>query len=130
MNSPRKLEKKELLSSKKSIQSIFDNGLTIKAYPLFISFEVVDSKHSEIKVLFSVSKKRQRLAVRRNGIKRKLKESYRLNKLPLREFILKEGLSLNLMIIQVTGNEVPYSTIEKKMIKGLSKLKESLIKSN
>tara|TARA_B100000768_G_scaffold72902_1_gene69889 strand:+ start:1840 stop:2232 length:393 start_codon:yes stop_codon:yes gene_type:complete len=130
VNSPRKLEKKELLSSKKSIQSIFDNGLTIKAYPLFISFEVVDSKHSEIKVLFSVSKKRQRLAVRRNGIKRKLKESYRLNKLPLREFILKEGLSLNLMIIQVTGDKVPYSTIEKKMIKGLSKLKESLIKSN
>lgn len=130
MNSLRKLEKKELLSSKKSIQSIFDNGLTIKAYPLFISFEVVDSKHSEIKVLFSVSKKRQRLAVRRNGIKRKLKESYRLNKLPLREFILKEGLSLNLMIIQVTGDKVPYSTIEKKMIKGLSKLKESLIKSN
>jgi ribonuclease P protein component len=81
-------------------------------------------------VLFSVSKKRQKLAVRRNGIKRKLKESYRLNKLPLLEFTLKEGLSLNLMIIQVTGDEVPYSTIEKKMIKGLSKLKESLIKSN
>ncbi|MEJ6796761.1 MAG: ribonuclease P protein component [Flavobacteriales bacterium] len=130
MNSPRKLEKKELLSSKKSIQSIFDNGRIIKAYPLFISFEVVNSEHSEIKVLFSVSKKRQKLAVRRNGIKRKLKESYRLNKLPLLEFTLKEGLSLNLMIIQVTGDEVPYSTIEKKMIKGLSKLKESLIKSN
>ena len=130
MNSPRKLEKKELLSSKKSIQSIFDNGRKIKAYPLFISFEVVNSEHSEIKVLFSVSKKRQKLAVRRNGIKRKLKESYRLNKLPLLEFTLKEGLSLNLMIIQVTGDAVPYSTIEKKMIKGLSKLKESLIKSN
>jgi|TARA_B110000977_G_C10910719_1_gene429133 ribonuclease P protein component len=130
VNSPRKLEKKELLSSKKSIQSIFDNGRIIKAYPLFISFEVVNSEHSEIKVLFSVSKKRQKLAVRRNGIKRKLKESYRLNKLPLLEFTLKEGLSLNLMIIQVTGDEVPYSTIEKKMIKGLSKLKESLIKSN
>ena len=129
MNSPRKLEKKELLSSKKSIQSIFDNGRIIKAYPLFISFEVVNSEHSEIKVLFSVSKKRQKLAVRRNGIKRKLKESYRLNKLPLLEFTLKEGLSLNLMIIQVTGDAVPYSTIEKKMIKGLSKLKESLIKS-
>jgi ribonuclease P protein component len=130
VNSPRKLEKKELLSSKKSIQSIFDNGRIIKAYPLFISFEAVNSEHSEIKVLFSVSKKRQKLAVRRNGIKRKLKESYRLNKLPLLEFTLKEGLSLNLMIIQVTGDEVPYSTIEKKMIKGLSKLKESLIKSN
>mgnify|MGYP000046199793 FL=1 len=130
MNSPRKLEKKELLSSKKSIQSIFDNGRIIKAYSLFISFEVVNSEHSEIKVLFSVSKKRQKLAVRRNGIKRKLKESYRLNKLPLLEFTLKEGLSLNLMIIQVTGDAVPYSTIEKKMIKGLSKLKESLIKSN
>lgn len=130
MNSPRKLEKKELLSSKKSIQSIFDNGRIIKAYPLFISFEVVNSEHSEIKVLFSVSKKRQKLAVRRNGIKRKLKEVYRLNKLPLLEFTLKEGLSLNLMIIQVTGDAVPYSTIEKKMIKGLSKLKESLIKSN
>ena len=130
MNSPRKLEKKELLSSKKSIQSIFDNGRIIKAYPLFISFEVVNSEHSEIKVLFSVSKKRQKLAVRRNGIKRKLKESYRLNKLPLLEFTLKEGLSLNLMIIQVTGDAVPYSTIEKKMRKGLSKLKENLIKAN
>jgi ribonuclease P protein component len=62
VNSPRKLEKKELLSSKKSIQSIFDNGLTIKAYPLFISFEVVDSKHSEIKVLFSVSKKKTEIS--------------------------------------------------------------------
>lgn len=130
MHPTRKLDKKELLTSKKSIQSLFDNGRIIKAYPLFISFEVITSERPEIKVLFSVSKKRQKLAVRRNGIKRKLKESYRLNKLSLLEFTLEEGLSLNLMIIQIIGDEVPYSTIEKKMIKGLTKLKESLIKAN
>ncbi len=123
---PRKLtlKKFERLNSKISINDIVSNGELSKAYPVFISYTTSTSDYPEVKALFSVSKRKQKLAVNRNRIKRKLKEAYRSNKLSLYDFSQKNNITLNLMVIQVIGDDMPYATIEKKMKKALAKVVE------
>jgi len=118
------LSKAERLNSRSTIKSLLAEGEVVKAYPVLISYKSEKSQEHGVEVMFSIGKKKQKLASRRNRIKRRLKEAYRLNKLSLLEFTTVHGLSLKLMCVQVTGDDVPYSTIEKKMIKALSKIVE------
>jgi len=118
------LPKKEILRSQKAIGELLSSGELVKSYPIFFSYSVKASDKPKVEVLFSVGKKKQKLASRRNRIRRRLKEAYRLNKLSLLEFSKTSGLHFQLMCIQVTGDDVPYATIERKMAKALSKIVE------
>ncbi|MFK7758036.1 MAG: ribonuclease P protein component [Flavobacteriales bacterium] len=118
------LSKKERLNSRTAIKSLLSDGEVVKAYPIFISYSAVKSEQPGVELMFSIGKKKQKLATRRNRIKRRLKEAYRLNKLSLLEFSKTSGLHFQLMCIQVTGDDVPFATIERKMVKALSKIVE------
>lgn len=118
------LSKEERLNSRTAIKTLLAEGEVVKAYPLLISYKSSISDTPKVEIMFSIGKKKQKLATRRNRIKRRLKEAYRLNKLSLLEFSLTHKLGFKLMCIQVTGDDVPYSTIEKKLIKALSKIED------
>ena len=73
--------KKEKLKSKKLIEQLFAEGIGVTNYPLKLvylktSFEDV----SKCKVGVTASKRNFKSAVKRNRIKRLMRESYRLNK--------------------------------------------------
>lgn len=77
------LKKEEKLKRKKLIEKLFTEGNTIKLFPLKLVFVPIALSQSEnIQVGFSVSKKKIKLAVHRNRIKRLMREAYRLNKPP------------------------------------------------
>lgn len=91
-------KKTERLCSLKAIEDLFENGNTFYT-PLF---KVVWQKSSEVlpfpsRIAFSVPKKRFRLAVDRNLIKRRMREAYRRQK----SFMYGEILSLNTQVILV-----------------------------
>ena len=71
------------LSLKSEIDSLFNNGQSFISYPLRIIY-LSDSGESSpelgISVLIGVPKKRIKHAVKRNRIKRLIRESFRLNK--------------------------------------------------
>lgn len=69
--------KHEKLKSKKAIAELFSNGKSVSAYPLMM---IYSENNIGLQVSVSVSKKRFKLAVDRNRIKRLLREAYRLNK--------------------------------------------------
>jgi len=131
MNIPREtFNKSERLCSTKIIEALFENG-NIYFSPLF---KIVWQKNSDplpfpAQVAFSVAKKRFRLAVTRNLIKRRMREAYRKNKHLLYEHLV----SLNTRIVFVAifrGNSVPdYITVEKSMKEVINKL-IFLIKEN
>jgi len=71
--------KAERLSSKKSIQELFDTGSSFYLHPFKVFF--LKSERSELsQVLISVPKANFKKAVDRNTLKRRIREGYRLNK--------------------------------------------------
>jgi ribonuclease P protein component len=120
MNS--RLPKNERLHSKKLIKELFDKGSSFFLYPfkvmvLEINFELPETNQ----VLFSVSKKKLKKAVDRNLIKRRMRESYRLNKQILRE--MNEGKKI-IGLIYVSSEIVTFQVIENKIKKILTTIKE------
>ena len=112
---------KEKLKSKKTIDFLFSSGKTISKFPLllFYQFEPTEGLPS-CKMTVAVSKKKYKRAVDRNLIKRRIKESYRLQKYELIDRL--EGHDLNLIFVY-TGKEILsfdkiFSAI-KKLIKNL-----------
>jgi ribonuclease P protein component len=120
MNS--RLPKNERLHSKKLIKELFDKGSSFFLYPfkvmvLEINFELPETNQ----VLFSVSKKKLKKAVDRNLIKRRMRESYRLNKQILREM---NGGKKIIGLIYVSSEIVTFQVIENKIKKILTTIKE------
>jgi ribonuclease P protein component len=73
-------------------------------------------------VAFSVSKRGFRLAVTRNLIKRRMRESYRKNKAALYTHLSGQNIQIVFIVI-IKGKTVPeYVTIEKGMIDVIRKL--------
>ena len=71
---------------------------------------------------FSVPKKNFKKAVDRNTIKRRIKESYRLNKRSLYEHLAEKNEQMALMFIFHGKSAVPYQEINEAVITILEKL--------
>ena len=77
------LDKSERLCSKKLIERLFAGGSkSFPAYPLRVVYTWVEPENSraDASMLISVPKKRFKHAVKRNHVKRQIREAYRLNK--------------------------------------------------
>jgi len=73
-------------------------------------------------VMISVSKRKIRLAVNRNKIKRKGKEAYRLNKSILYNSLEKRNKKMILCFIYLEKKPLPYAVLEQKIIVLLNRL--------
>ena len=77
------LKKNEILSKKKEINTLFSDGASLFKYPLKMVYILKEKENdNSSKVLFSVTvpKRNIKKAVKRNLIKRRMREAYRLNK--------------------------------------------------
>ncbi|MFX0556081.1 ribonuclease P protein component [Maribacter sp. CXY002] len=72
--------KKEKLKSQTQISKLFAKGNSISVYPLKLIYLKNDDQEVKIKTAVAVAKKNFKSAVKRNRIKRLLRETYRLNK--------------------------------------------------
>jgi|SRR5665647_714862 len=115
--------KSEHLCGEKRITQLFTQGDAFIAYPLRVVYIMHSRADDEpVSVLVSVPKKRFKRAVKRNRIKRLMREAYRLNKQMLTELILEKGLKIHIAFNYVSNDELDFGTIEKKMKQALLKL--------
>ena len=77
------LGKKERMSGRKQIHKLFGGGSrSLSAFPLRLVFRFTEREPQEpaVKMLVSVSKRHFKCAVKRNRVKRQVREAYRKNK--------------------------------------------------
>jgi len=73
--------KEERLCSKVLLQALFTSGSSFLIYPYRVSWLIAtQTQNFPVQIVIGVSKKKFKLSVDRNLIKRKIKEVYRLNK--------------------------------------------------
>ena len=122
-----KFPKKQKLCGEKVIERLFANGKSISEKPFraIWNFEK-NNDQVFVKSLIVVPKKRLKLAVDRNVLKRRIKEAYRLQKKQLECFLEGTNQQLNLAIIYQQEEILDYKTLEEKINLLLSRLIKEL----
>jgi ribonuclease P protein component len=118
-----KYPKKEKLCSKLAIDQIFAEGKAIYEAPLKIIWAVVELPEDvPVQSLTTVSKRRFKRAVKRNLLKRRMREAFRLNKNSLYQIVAVKNIKLGLIIIYNSSVTLPYAQIEQAMKKCLERI--------
>ncbi len=106
--------KKEKLCSQKVIEELFASGHSFIKYPLRVVFMIQeDQTDTPVKVLVSVSKRRFKRAYKRNLLKRRIREAYRLNKYTLFPLLEKNSVNIAIAFVYLPTEILPFSEIEK-----------------
>lgn len=135
------LRKDEKLRHKSLIDPLFKEGRTLYDFPLRLTWCAVSSEMMEtsfrnavpenigpIQILVTVPKKKRRHAVDRVLMRRRIREAYRLNRLPLKRFVTDNPYirSLEIAIIYLSDKNVPYSIVEIKLKNLLRRVEKTL----
>jgi len=122
-----RLYKFEKLCSRTAINGVFAQGSSFIAYPLRVVYEIEPSAESpNAQFLITIPKKKIRTAVGRVLLRRRVRESYRLNRILLRPFL--GDYSINIVFIYLSEKELDYASIDEKMKVALTRLANELEK--
>jgi len=128
MNHPNSFPKSEHLCGDKRIGQLFTQGDAFIAYPLRVVYLIAPKKDVEFaSVMVSVPKKRFKRAVKRNRLKRLMREAYRLNKQPLVALLKENDLQLHIAFNYVSDDELDFVAVEKKMKVALQRLMDKIV---
>ena len=120
-----KFNKAERLKNHHLLSALFTSGKSFSAYPLRVVYISIEEEGSfPAQFSLSVPKKKFRLAVDRNRIRRQIREAYRLHKHLLYQDLQSKDKRIALMVMYVAKEEKTYKEIEqsmKRIIKGLKK---------
>lgn len=116
----------ERLKSRKTIGQLFQNGVgqSYVAYPLrvvWVRLDEATQTNFPAQVALSVSKRTFKTAVARNRLKRQIREAYRLHKHELYEKLNTAEHRIALMLMYIAKEPVPFSEIEKGVLKMVQK---------
>lgn len=122
-----RLRKPERLSRKKIIEKMFAGGSrSFSIFPLRVVWLPVEELDVPASLLVSVSKRRFKRAVKRNRVKRQIREAYRLNKQPLLETLVANNLHLALAFIYLSDELVDSALIAEKLKIALTRIAEKV----
>ena len=118
------LKKSERLNSKKVIDLLFSKGESFVVYPYRIVYSVLDESDNEsnCSMFISVPKKKFKRAVKRNLIRRRVKEAYRLNKSVLLDNLSQKNIKIGMAILYLDRAIREYENLERKMKEVINQL--------
>ena len=125
------LDKEERICSKKLIEELFNGGesRSVSAYPIRVVYlhrKAKSEENSSVSILVSVPKRCFKRAVKRNRVKRQIREAYRRNKSLVKEQACSERFFLALSFIWLDNKLYPSVEVEKKMKSLLERIVDSL----
>ena len=122
VRSQQNLPKEQRLHKQKDIETLFEKGRGFNFYPFRVvvyTHKSENDKPSLLRFLVSVSKKRFHHAVKRNKVKRLVREAWRKNKTQLMIRCDEQKKILDVALVYTATIILSYEEIEKK-IKQLS----------
>lgn len=138
---PLKFRKAERLRHRSIIESVFDGGDTIYAYPLRITWIAISPEQLEqkfrneppndidaLQVMITIPKRKLKHAVDRVAMRRRVREAYRLARLPLKKLVIENDniRSLAISFIFIADKKTSYKKINKAVETLLEKLAEKV----
>ncbi len=127
------LTREERIRRKKIIDLLFDKtSPSFTEYPLRIIFHPLTEdeeifQKEAVSLLFSVSKRHFKSAVKRNRIKRQLREAYRLQKNDLMAHCQQHHIKVCVAILWTTRELLESKRLHYKMEKCLSRLQKEIL---
>ena len=124
MTTSRSLPRAERLRTLGAIRRLFESGESGFVYPFrYVWFAEADDRMSA-EVLFSVPKKFHKRANRRNLMRRRTKEAYRLNK----ELLVgsDKPAAVDVALVYSSKEIVPYNTVEHALRRILQQIVERM----
>lgn len=128
------LGRQERIKSRKTVETLFAGGKSrsMADFPLRVVYMqfVRTSDETPVQMMVSVSKRHFKHAVRRNRVKRQLREAYRLNKQILTDAVARqEDMALRIAFIWQTDKLFPSSVVHEHMKTLLQRMAEKLAPS-
>jgi ribonuclease P protein component len=115
----------EKLKSRKQIELLFAQGKSISSFPVKVFYLPVEhTPVHPVQVGVGVSARNFKKAVDRNTIKRRMREAYRLHKLPLHEHLITNQKSVAVFILWI-DKQLPTAAALQDLMPGVL---EKLIK--
>ncbi len=112
----------ERLCGKKAIDELFAKGKSKTQFPIKVIYKVSEFETAfPVRVMFVVPKKKHKRANKRNTIKRRMREVYRLHKHEL--YSALAVCKLDLMFLCLSNEELSYTEVEKSMLALMEALK-------
>ena len=119
------LSKEERLSWKRYIDLLFAEGQSFVAFPLRVIYLPLEEEMpARASFLVSVPKKKFNRAVKRNLIKRQVREAYRVRKYDLLDPLEAKGKCMLIAFLYIDKEVHPFSKMEKAMDKAIQLLSE------
>ena len=124
-----KLNKDEKLCSRTAVNRLFDEGMSLMAFPLRAAYRIRPRGEHPVQFLISIPKQRIRKAVNRVLLRRRTREAYRLNRRSLLVPVLEQqGCGVDIAFVYLDNTPAPYSVIDEKMTSLLSRIAQAAVK--
>ena len=121
--------KEERLCRKGGFEELLSSGYSFVSYPLRVVIRLYPrgEKDFPARIAVSVSKRRFKRAVKRNRVKRLIRETYRLNKNILYSYI-PEDKTMDILFIYLHDEIFEYGKIEKAITGAINKIRSYIEK--
>lgn len=141
MKGDLKFPKEERLHHRSLVEGLFRSGKSFYEFPFRITWRIMSEEDlyknfrnhvpegiGILQMMVSVPKKKRRHAVDRVQMRRRIREAYRIGRLPLRHLIERTPSvrSLSIGFTYIHNQNLPYSTIEEKMRMVIEKVSKKI----
>lgn len=117
-NNFRKVEK---LCSHRALEELYKSGEAFLIYPIRCVYRTVDFVDEPLRIMVSVPKRNHKRAVTRNLLKRRIRESYRLNRAIISS-LMEGDTAVEFSLTYIAKEVLDYQIIENAVKKTLTEL--------
>lgn len=128
MNATCTYAKQEKLKGRKQIETLFKSGKHLYKYPIKVFYRIYENKGKSfpLQAGVGVSKRYFTKAVKRNCVKRLLREAFRLHKSRLLPVLNHRNICLDLFFLYTAKEVFSMDEAEQKMIAAIEALTEKI----